>query len=589
MKKRKFFTQIFSSLLLLVVIAIVVFGGYEVSVLRDFYRDSVISDLKVRAGLISKFILNDSLITEPESLNGYCRKISKEAGIRITVILPDGKVIADSHKNPELMDNHRNRPEIQNAFLGKSGHSIRYSATLKKKLIYVAIPHYHKNEIQAVIRVAMPLSEFETIFFTVKSRLIIVGFLILFLTILASYLISRKVSAPVEKIQKAAEQLTGGNFSKLPGNLGTHEMSALAKAFNTMSDELKHRIETISLQKKEQEAVFLSMKEGVITIDSGERIININQAAIDFFQLNFSAEKIKKRYVYEIFRNTELLDFIRKSLDTKENLEDEITVYAGNEKILLVRANKLLTQNNETLGTIIVLSDITRVKEWDKMRQDFVANVSHELKTPITSIKGYVETLLANDIKDKELERKFLKIINRHANQLDALIDDLLQLSKLDKTTAIETDKQLILPLIKNASQCCPRLLEDKNIIIDIDCPEDLTAKVNANLFERAIVNLIDNAVKYSYKDGRILITVKKENGNIVISIRDWGCGIPPEHHSRLFERFYRVDKGRSREMGGTGLGLSIVKHIVLAHNGKVYVESKPGKGSTFFIVIPSA
>ncbi len=588
MKDRKLFTQIFSSFLIVVVLAIITFGGYEYSVSRDYYTSSVVSDLAIRAKLVAQIIKNDNLLTDPTTMEKSCREISHEAGVRITVISPDGKVLCDSHKNPEYMDNHRSRPEVIKAFDGKQGYSIRYSSTLGKKLIYVALPFRSNGKINAVIRVAMPLSEFETVLFGVKNRLIWIGLIILSLTALASYIISKRVSAPLEKIQRGTERFIKGDFSKLPLTEGSDEIVALANSFNRMAEELDKRINTISLQKSEQEAMFLSMKEGVLAINSSERIININQAALKFFQIKSEAEEVNDRPVYEIIRNKEMLDFIYKSLNTREHLEEEIIVYSDKERVLLVNADPLSTAQNEIIGTIVVMNDITRVKEWDKMRQDFVANVSHELKTPITSIKGYVETLLNGDVSDKKIEKKFLTIVDNRVNQLNAIIDDLLQLSKLDKTASIEKKKELLLPIINNAVQYSPKTIDEKNIRIDIDCPENLEANINAVLLERALVNLIDNAVKYSDKDGRVLITVKQSGTNILIIIKDWGIGIPSGHHSRLFERFYRVDKGRSRELGGTGLGLSIVKHIVLAHKGKVTVESAPEKGSSFTIILPT-
>ncbi|NOX17284.1 MAG: cell wall metabolism sensor histidine kinase WalK, partial [Chlorobi bacterium] len=468
MKNRKLFTQIFSSFLIVVMIAIIAFGSYEYGVSRDFFTKSVVSDLTVRAKLVTQIIKNDSLLNNPEALKNSSRKISKEAGVRITVIRPDGKVLSDSHKNADEMDNHRSRPEVIKALAGKAEYSIRYSATLGKQLIYVAVPLYNNEKLEAVVRVAMPLSEFETVLFGVKSRLMWIGLIILILTAFASYIISKRVSAPLEKIQRSAERFMKGDFSKLPISEGSNEIVALVNSFNKMAEELDKRIKTISIQKSEQEAVFLSMKEGVLAINSSERILNINQAALKFFQIKSDAENVANRAVYEIIRNKEMLDFIHKSLNTREHLEEEITVYGDKERVLLVNADPLSTAQNEIIGTIVVMNDITRVKEWDKMRQDFVANVSHELKTPITSIKGYVETLLNGDVRNKEIETKFLNIISRHTNQLNAIIDDLLQLSKLDKTTSIETKKELLLPILKNAVQCCPKMIEEKNIRIDI-------------------------------------------------------------------------------------------------------------------------
>jgi two-component system phosphate regulon sensor histidine kinase PhoR len=588
MKNRKLFTQIFSSIIIVVTLTIITIIAYQYYISRTFYRNTVIEDLTVRAELAARIIQNKGLLNDLQTLRKTTSEISKDGGIRLTVIRTDGKVLSDSHKNPELMDNHAARLEIKKALSGEIGNSIRHSPTLDKDLIYVAVPLKIGEKIRAVVRASIPLSEFELVLFGLQSRLIWIGLIILFLTVFVSYIISRRVSSPLEKIQKGAEEFSKGDFSKPLFAEGSKEIVVLANSLNKMAKELDKRIKTISLQKSEQEAMFSSMKEGVLAINSSEEILNINQAALKFFQIKSDAKKVKYRHIYEVILNKEILDFIHKSLNTKEHLEEEITIYGEKDRNLLLNADPLSTTKNEIIGTIIVMNDITRVKEWDRIRQEFVANVSHELKTPITSIKGYVETLISGDISNKEIEKKFLKVINRQSNQLNAIIDDLLQLSKLDKTTTIELQKEDISPIIQNAVQCCPKLMEEKNIQIEIDAPENLKANVNSMLLERALVNLINNAVKYSYANGKVLISVKEKANGILIEIRDWGIGISKEHHSRLFERFYRVDKGRSREMGGTGLGLSIVKHIVLAHKGKISLESEPGKGSTFTIILPN-
>lgn len=587
MKNKKLFTQIFLSLIIVVTLTIIVIIGYQLDRSRTFYRDTTVEDLTIRAKLAARIIKNENLLGDAERLADVTKAISKDAGIRLTVIRKDGKVLSDSHKNPELMDNHAARLEVQKALSGQIGNSVRHSPTLDKDLIYVALPLIIDGEIRAIIRAAIPLSEFEVELYGLQSRIIWIALIILLLTIVVSYIISRRVSAPIEKIKRGAEEFAKGDFSKPLFVKGSKEIVALSNSLNMMAQELDKRIKTISLQKSEKDAIFSSMKEGVLAINSSEQILNINKAALNFFQIKAEANEIKYRYVYEIILNKEILDFVHKSLNTNEHIEEEITIYGDGEKTLLLNADPLYSAENEIIGIIIVINDVTRVKDWDRMRQEFVANVSHELKTPITSIKGYVETLLSDDIPDKDTERKFLGIIDKQSAQLNAIIDDLLQLSKLDKTAGIELQKEPILPIIRHAVQCCPKLVQEKNIQIEINVPEDLEVNINSMLFERALVNLIDNAVKYSEVNGKILISAKEDEDGIYIEVRDWGIGISKEHHSRLFERFYRVDKGRSRDMGGTGLGLSIVKHITLVHGGKIFVESEPGKGSVFTILLP--
>ncbi len=415
-----------------------------------------------------------------------------------------------------------------------------------------------------------------------------VAIVVLF-TVLVSFFVSKHISKPIEEIQRTAEEIARGNFSGRTETGGSREIKALADALNKMARELERRIEKISLQKNEQEAMFLSMKEGVIAINTREEIIRINRAALKFFGISATAPELKYKRVFEVIRNAEMLDFIRASLNTDEHLEREITVYGEKERILLVNADPLFDVKENKIGTIVVMNNITRIKHLDKMRQEFVANVSHELKTPITSIKGYVETLLSNPDVDEETRVKFLSVINKQSDRLNAIIDDLLQLAKLDKNKDIELSEGEICPVLENATQCCAKKIASKNISLKISCEENLTARINENLLERALANLIDNAVKYSDEAGEVIIAAEKKNGAIRISVKDFGAGIAKERHARLFERFYRVDKSRSRELGGTGLGLAIVKHIALVHGGKVYVKSEPGKGSEFVIELPTS
>ncbi len=413
--------------------------------------------------------------------------------------------------------------------------------------------------------------------------------IVLTVTVLLSYFFSRRVSKPLEEIQKGAEKFARGDFSENVEGRGSREIVALAGSLNKMARELSRRIEKISLQKNEQEAMFLSMKEGVLAVNANEEIIRINKAARKFFQIVSSPAEVKHKHVYEVIRNKEMLDFIGEALNTPEHIEKEITVFGDKERVLLVNADPLFNAADEKIGTIFVMNNITKVKRLDKVRQEFVANVSHELKTPITSIKGYVETLLNTENIDEETSRRFLKIIEKNTNQMNSLIEDLLHLAKLDGNKTVELARFPVLTVIENALECCVDKIERKNISIEIVCSQNLYGMLNESLLERALANLIDNAVKYSEEGGKIKITAECFGEIIKISVRDYGSGIPKEHHARLFERFYRVDKGRSRDMGGTGLGLAIVKHVAFAHRGRVYVQSEPGKGSEFTIEIACA
>jgi two-component system phosphate regulon sensor histidine kinase PhoR len=331
------------------------------------------------------------------------------------------------------------------------------------------------------------------------------------------------------------------------------------------------------------------MVEGVLAVDAAERLITINKAAATFFEVDpeFSIGKI----IQEVIRNTDLQEFIGTVLSRQITQEKEITFFSGGEE-LFIRATGtiLLDTNDRSVGVVVVLNDITRLRRLENMRREFVANVSHELKTPVTSIKGYIETLLEGAKDEPDTAMQFLQVAARQTDRLNAIIEDLLSLSRIEQEAEADTvkmEKTNILKVLQSAVQTCRVKAEAKNIKIELDCHEDLSAPVNAPLLEQAIVNLVDNALKYSDADSEVAIKVSQSSREISITVIDHGRGITREHLPRLFERFYRVDKDRSREIGGTGLGLAIVKHIALAHQGRVNVESKLGQGSKFLIHIP--
>jgi two-component system phosphate regulon sensor histidine kinase PhoR len=331
-----------------------------------------------------------------------------------------------------------------------------------------------------------------------------------------------------------------------------------------------------------QEAVLSSMIEGVLAIDADKRIIALNRAGAGL--LGVDPEAALEKTVQEIVQDSELRWFINRTLSAKDAIEREVEVNKG-EQILQAHGTSLRDPSGTALGVLIVLHDVTHLRRLEHVRRDFVANVSHELKTPITSIKGFVETLMAGAIREPENAENFLRIVARQTERLNEIIDDLLSLSRIEKDAErgqIFLTTQRIKGVLAAAIQVCEPKARERNITILLDCPDDLRARINAPLLEQAVVNLVDNAIKYSEKDREVRVEAQSSGPEVLVRVRDQGSGIAPEHLPRLFERFYRVDSGRSRQSGGTGLGLAIVKHIAQAHNGKVTVTSTPGKGSVF-------
>ena len=587
MKTKRIFWKLYPSYLILTLLSLAAVFFLSSSALRRFYEGQTADCLGVQArfaGEQLRGLLGSDQLAQVTDLLGA------HTSARITVILPDGLVVGDSEKAPAEMGNHRLRPEIQEALSGRVGESVRFSNTLKKNMMYVAVPVFRDGEVFGVVRTALPLAEMEQIFDQMQHQVIWGGLVILLLAALFSLVVSRRISRPLERIKQGAERFADGDFSHRLYAGGSAEIGSLAETMNMMADQLEERLNSVVQERNQREAVLSSMVEGVLAVDTEGRIISINKAAARFFQ-GLEPCEAKGRSVEEVFRNVTLQKFISEVLAAKETCECELHLQNSQVSDLQVRGTNLLGVQGERIGAVIVFNDVSRLRRLENLRSDFVANVSHELKTPITSIKGFVETLLNGAMNDQEEADRFLKIVSKHADRLNAIIDDLLTLSRLEQGSLeeLEVYPSSMEGLIRSAVEVCSRRAAKKNIEIRMECPSKLSANVNQPLMEQALINLIGNAVKYSANDQAVTVRARAEADEVVLSVTDQGYGIEPEHLDRLFERFYRVDKGRSRQEGGTGLGLAIVKHIAQVHGGRVEVQSTFGQGSVFSIFLPTA
>ncbi len=355
-----------------------------------------------------------------------------------------------------------------------------------------------------------------------------------------------------------------------------------------MAAQLENRLQTVVSQRNQLEGVLSSMLEGVIAVSRDERIISINMAAARWFDID--PEKVRGRSLPEAIRNLALYKFVSRSFQSRAPLEEDVTIYRNGECILNVKSAPLLDVGPEPIGMLIVFSDVTQLRRLEDMRRDFVANVSHEIKTPLTAIKGFVETLHQNIVETPEEAERFLGIITKHVDRLNTIIEDLLMLSRIENEGEhgdIKREKTRLRDVLQNAVQICRPQAEEKRIGVELACDDRLEATVDPVLLEQAVVNLLDNAIKYSEREKAVRISARTADREIRIQVQDHGIGIEKKHLPRLFERFYRVDKARSRSLGGTGLGLAIVKHIAQAHGGHVAVESRLGEGSRFTIHLP--
>jgi two-component system phosphate regulon sensor histidine kinase PhoR len=584
-KKKRLLWQLYPSYLLITLISLLAFSLLASRAFREFFLERTAADLKSRAHLLEKQIESFISPLDDMSIDFICKAVGEQSSTRITIILPSGRVVGDSEEAPDNMNNHADRFEVREALLGNVGTFIRYSRTLRQDMMYVAIPLEKNNEVVAVLRTSIPIT---SIYDELRSIQIQIGFGGILIALLAagiSLFISKRISQPIEDMKKGAKQLAIGDLAYRIPAPDTEEMGGLAEAMNQMAAHLDDRIKTAIKQRNELEAVLSSMKEGVIAIDRDEKIISINQAAARMFKSN--PFDLQQRSIQEVIRNPELQKIVKSALGRGDPIEDDILFYQDEESILNVRTTSLLDENKKFIGIIVVLNDVTRLKRLENMRKEFVSNVSHEIKTPLTAIKGFVETLSDGAMDNPDEGKRFLTIIEKHVNRLVALIEDLMRLSGIeqkDKTEGIKLEPGKIKNVIKTAIQVCQAKADAKNIKVNLICPEDISTKIDTQLLEQAAVNLLDNAIKYSDEGGLVQIEVITTDIEVCISFKDYGIGIPKKHLSRLFERFYRVDKARSRKLGGTGLGLAIVKHIVQTHGGYVTVESEPGKGSNFVI-----
>ncbi len=596
MKNRRFFWQIFPAALFIIIISISAASWYGTKLIRSFHYHEMQEDIGDRALLLRPHI-KQLLDSNDEQLQAFCRQTGRAAATRITVIAGNGTVLADSNEDPSHMDKHDGRPEIKMAATGKIGASLRFSKTLSQNMLYVAIPLTDNSPRDGVLRLSVSAAALDTVISSIHKQML---YGILFIALVAaglSYYLARRISSPLEEMRRGAERLAGGDTDHpiiIDNNSIPREMAELSHSLNNMAEQLNGRIKIISQQRNELEAVFSSMTDGVLAIAPDHTIIHINPAAAKLFHL--PSKTIQGLVVEGVIRNRVLQQFLDDSLQGDVTIAKDLTLMEnGTQMTLRAHAHPLNDGKDKRMGSLIVLHNLTRINQLENIRQDFVANVSHELKTPITAIRGYVETLLDGAIDNRDDAEKFLHIIHRQGSRLDAIVDDLLTLARIEDTAEkdeMEIQEEAIRPILETTIQTCSVAAEQKSITINTEClPENLTAIVNRPMLEQALINLLTNAVSYSPDHSVIHLSSSLQdksgsNKTIRISVQDQGPGISPEHQKRIFERFYRCDKARSREHGGTGLGLAIVKHIADCHKGSVELVSKAGSGSTFSLLL---
>ncbi len=525
----------------------------------------------------------------PQAVALLCRDLgAATAGVRFTVIAPDGRVLGDSLERPERMDDHGDRPEVAAALAGTPGSSLRYSATRGERMLYVARPVPTLDGGRLVLRAGVSLARLNAELRLVYREIALAGLVVGLLAAAVGFLRSRALARAVGRLQAGAEAFAAGELGERLTVADTVEIAAVADAMNDMAGQLGERLTLVERQRGELEAVLESMVEGVVAVDRDENVIGLNAAGAAL--LGTTTERANGRSIQEVGRHPELTRLAQQILAGAARLEHDLQLGPGSDTWLQVRASGLVDGRGERIGALLVLNNVTRLRRLETMRRDFVANVSHELKTPITSVKGFVETIIDEPPADEADLRRFLEIIRRQADRLDSIITDLLALSRLEQDAdggGIELAPGPLAPVLERVLRDLAARRPEQSERVRLECGSDVQARINAALLEQAVTNLLENALKYSPPGTPVTVGCRRHADQVRIDVVDAGPGIAAEHLPRLFERFYRVDKARSRQLGGTGLGLAIVKHIAQAHGGRAEVASEPGRGSTFTIILP--
>ncbi len=588
--------------IILLIIGMSITGVFVTRLTQNLYKDDIRHLLLTVASLFeheltqayesgSPVDYNTLAITYAASLDKSTIEIGKGrssgeaiAKSRITIIDYNGNVLGDSLADHSIMENHLGRKEVQQALQGKTGEDTRFSSTLRMDFLYIAIPSSRTN---LVIRVSVPLVQIKKIYLQIWLYCIFGILAGLLLTTFLAFGFASTITKPVRELTYAAKEIAGGNYSKRVAEESYDELGQLAATFNEMVGKLDKTVADLIDKNMKFDAILNSMTNCFVAVDSKMRIILVNSIATSFFHLG--DDSILGKKFIEVIRNHQMDKILQQTITSNTSSVSELSLSRPEEGIFRVYASPIKSADtNYNSGGIITLHDITNIKRLEQIRTEFVSNVTHELKTPLTSIKGFVETLRSGAFRNEDITAHFLEIIDIETERLTILINDILQLSEIEnKLNDSNIDTHRLTDIIAEVISIVQSSAGKKNVNLIVEAVPEITIQANRDRIKQMLINLIDNAINYNVENGNVCIKAARADGRLVISVADTGIGIAQQHLSRIFERFYRVDKGRSRNVGGTGLGLSIVKHIVHLYDGDIKVESKPGKGTEFVIRLP--
>jgi two-component system phosphate regulon sensor histidine kinase PhoR len=578
------FRKLLASAFLLIAVTLVVLDFYLTRYTSRREVQSVEQRLEAEARILEAEVTEVPL----PRLEDWAYQASQRAGTRVTIVNPQGLVLADSHHDPETMENHAKRPEIQAAYRSGVGSSIRHSATINRDLCYLALRLNYHGEPGYILRLALPLEDVDSSIAAVRRRILWASLAAALVALVIAFFFSQSFTERIARLRAFAEGLVRERFSQAPLPAADDELGALGRSLNSTASQLRDLVDRLSVESAQREAILASMVEGVLAVDSSLRITFANES---FARAVGAPSPIPAKLpLVELVRAPELREILARVLAGGESVKQRLQLPGAVDRVFEVQAAPLTS--GAARGAIAILHDITDLERLERVRKDFVANVSHELRTPLTAIRGYAETLLEGALEDDENNRRFLEIIKAHAIRLNNIASDLLTLSELESGKVSPAPEPIsVRAALESALHTVEAEARVRGVTVTCGRVDDAQAQVLGDRLqiEQALVNLLDNAVKFNRPSGEVLVEITRPaDGKVRISIADTGIGIPYDDLPRIFERFYRVDKARSREVGGTGLGLSIVKHIVERLNGTVSVESQLGKGSTFTLLIPA-
>ena len=572
--RNSLFSKVFGGYLVIICILLFLIPLVSFKLIRTYYVSTLTENLKDIAVTTSPQVLSFLEKQNYREMDAFLKSFTGKIQERITIIDKEGTVLADSEKDPATMESHKIRPEVIDALSTGVGKSMRFSVTLEEEMLYVALPIEQNSKVLGVVRMSIPLKQINSLLYELQLRIIIAIAIITLLSIGIAFLLSRGLSKPVSTLVQAAKNLAKGSFYTRVYLQAGGELKELETSFNEMAGKMEGLFGSLSRRNEELDTIVSSIQEILLVLDKDGRIKLTNES----FKKALDNEEVQDKFYWEVMRCPDFSELIKKVMEERKNHIQEIEF---RDKNYLCSVTFLSSKEE----MVAVLYDITELKNLEQMKKDFVANMSHELRTPLTAIKGFVETL---EEEEEIKNTQYLEIIKRHTDRLMNIVNDLLVLSELEQTgSALVIENVNLVSLAENILKVFEQVAKEKGIQLKLSAGEGLkTIQADPFKLEQMFINLLDNAIKYTEK-GEASISLRQEDSKSIIEIQDTGIGIPGSHLPRIFERFYVVDKSRSKKLGGTGLGLSIVKHIVLLHGGTIDIESSLGMGTKFTITLP--